>query len=119
MNFLAHFLRAWREAREAIAYESFADSAGGWTLQDNANLRSFFTSPTGARLGARLRNYVIRRAIDATKEHANPGYHAGLAQGAAVTVATLENHFARPPRSADKSEQEQPSSVADPFAINQ
>lgn len=119
MNFVSRFLRAWREARTAATYDFMSDTEGGWTAEDAELMRALFGGPTGGKLKIRLTNYVLRCAVEATRQTQNHAYHNGIARGVEMAVNVIEEHmnFASPMRNKDTSDS-QPSSVAERFGFN-
>jgi hypothetical protein len=108
MNFIQRLIRAYREARTSVTYDLLADTPEFWTDDDGAYVAAFFASSTGQKLSARLTNYVVRCAVEATRQTDNQIYHNGVARGVAMSVSAIENHFARAPRREPTLEQ-QPS----------
>jgi hypothetical protein len=80
-------------------YDSIADTPDGWTSDDDLALYQFFNSDTGRKLKARMTNYVIRCALNATQQTKNSKYHNGIARGVALSVSKVEDHFASSARS--------------------
>ena len=118
MNFLKRLIRAYREAQTTVQYDFLADTEDGWQDGDSEYLAAVFASPMGHRLRVRLTNYVVRCAVEATRQTSNQSYHCGLARGAALTVTAIEEHFARLPRSEGTPEN-QPSAIGvAEFGIN-
>lgn len=105
MTFLRRLITAYRNVRD-YSYDSFADLEDGWTPEDAALLESFFYGPTGQKLRARMTNYVIRCAINATQQTSNQIYHNGIARGIALSVSQVETHFASSARSQSTIESE-------------
>lgn len=114
MNFLRRFRQAWREAALMAQYDF--TQGGDWTDDDALRLAALFESNTGLRLKARLINFRARCAIEASRQPTSTKFHCGIAHGVAMTIAELENSFARPLRSEVTSEDE-PSSVVHSFGI--
>jgi hypothetical protein len=93
MNAFQHLLRAWREAITSHTYDLVSDTEEGWTDDDARRLTEFFASTTGKRLKARLTNYVIRSAIEATRQPSNHAYHNGVARGVALCVNAMQQNM--------------------------
>lgn len=97
-------------------FSEFAASDDGWLEEDSKRLNELFVSPTGRKLKARMTNYVLQCAVEATQ--VGTPFHCGIARGVALAVTAVENHFASSLRSGDNPESQQPPSVADGFALN-
>jgi hypothetical protein len=117
MKFLRHFIIAFKEASLRVQYDFLAEQEDFWGNEDSKLLADFFAGTTGRKLKVRLTNYVCQSAITSTRK--GDKYHCGIARGVALAVNAMEQHFTvSPPRSADNSEDQQQSSVADELALN-
>jgi hypothetical protein len=116
MTAFQHLLRAWREAITSHTYDLVADTEAGWTDDDARRLTEFFLTTTGKKLTARLTNYVIRSAIEATRQPSNHAYHNGVARGVALSVNTMQQHFyvGSPKPESDSS---QPARLSEEMAL--
>lgn len=119
MTFFTNFLRAYRAAWLATAYDPMADTPEFWTQEDAVSLCNFLGSTAGRKLKVRLLNYTFKCALKATASECNHAYHNGLAMGVRIGINAIQEHalLASHPRSDDTPEdQTQPSAAAD-FAL--
>lgn len=60
-----------------------------WKKDDAVALQAFFQTPTGVKLEAYLRNYVLISQRNAVISQANRDFECGSANGAAIAVHQL------------------------------
>src|SRR5262249_25211231 len=113
MNILQH-IEIVKKAYLHMKYDLFAETADGWTDEDQVRTFQFFNSDTGLKLKARLTNYVLRTAIQATGHQGNNAqFHNGVASGTEMAVMALQTHLAPPTRKSETSEEEPSEAEAD------